>query len=72
MKKSLYLMTAMALSLSVIVTPIKSAHAVVCDIPCILQAGGQTVQDGASYLENLFNGMKQSSLDIFSQAGTWL
>ncbi len=72
MKKSLYLMSAMALSLSVIATPIKSANAAVCDIPCILQAGGQTVQDGASYLENLFNGIKQSSLDIFSQAGTWL
>lgn len=72
MKKSLYLMTAIALSLSVIATPIKSVHAVVCGIPCILQAGGQAVQDGASYVENLYNGVKQSALDIYSQAGTWL
>lgn len=74
MKKLKLFITAIIIALTVIGTPIK-VYAV-CPtgdpIPCILQAGGQTVQDAANWIENIFNGVKQTILSYVEDAQAWL
>ena len=74
MKKIKLLIIAVIMALTVIMTP-QSAKAI-CPtgdpIPCILQAGGQVVQDAANWIENVFNNIKQTILQYLEDANAWL
>lgn len=56
-------------------TAAPKAHAVldclVNPIPCILQAGGQITSDASSWVETVFNGLKQGALETYEDSHFW-
>lgn len=72
MKKILLFTTAVALTFSVVIAPVKKADAFVCGIPCLLQMGGQVITDLKNQVERISGGIEETVQSWLSEANTQL
>lgn len=72
MKKILLFTTAVALTFSVVIAPVKKADAFVCGIPCLLQMGGQVITDLKNQVERISSGVEETVQSWLSEANTQL
>ena len=72
MKKVLLFTTAVALTVGVVIAPVKKADAFVCGIPCLLQMGGQIITDLKNQIERISGGIEETIQSWLSEANTQL
>ena len=72
MKKILLFTTAVALTLSVVIAPVKKADAFICGIPCLLQMGGQVITDMKNQVERISSGVEETVQGWLSEGNTML
>lgn len=72
MKKVLLFTTAVALTVGVVIAPVKKADAFVCGIPCLLQMGGQIITDLKNQVERISGGVEETIQSWLSEANTQL
>lgn len=72
MKKVLLFTTAVALTVGVVIAPVKKADAFICGIPCLLQMGGQIITDLKNQVERISSGVEETVQSWLSEANTQL
>lgn len=72
MKKVLLFTTAVALTFSVVIAPVKKAEAFICGIPCLLQMGGQIITDMKNQVERISGGIEETVQNWLSESNSML
>lgn len=72
MNKKILFVAVSLISLTVALVPVRQADAFVCGIPCLLQMGGQAVNEAGTRIKAILGTLQQQAMSWLEDANSWM